>query len=156
MPTVRVISDDGEQLGIMAVEKALSLARERELDLIEVSPKANPPVCKIIDYGKYLYKMQKIAQKQKTAQKQTEVKGIRIGFRTSDHDIGIKLNQAKKFLEKRHSVKVQMLFKGREMAYMNLGKEKMVKFIADLKDIAKFDGEPKRHGHTLIIVLNPL
>jgi len=151
-----VISDDGGQLGIMATEKALALAKEQEMDLIEMAPNANPPVCKILDYGKYLYKQQKAAQKQKKGHQKTEVKGIRIGFRTSDHDIGIKMNQARKFLEKRHTVKVQMLFKGRELAYLDLGKEKLLKFIKDLSDISKSDGSPKKHGHTLVMILTPL
>lgn len=153
---MRLISAEGEQLGIMAVEKALAMAKEQELDLIELAPNVNPPVCKILDYGKYLYKQQKAAQKQKTASKQSEMKGIRIGFRTSDHDIEIKKTQARKFLEKRHPVKIQMMFKGRELAYVEMGKGKIKKFISDLSDVAKPDGEPKKHGHTMIAILTPL
>lgn len=151
-----MITDDGEQLGIMAVEKAMAMAKEQELDLVEVSPNASPPVCKILDYGKYLYRQKKADQKQKTASKAAEMKGIRIGFRTSGHDIEIKMNQSRKFLEKRHSVKVQMLFKGRELAYVEMGKTKLIKFTAELSDVSKSDGEPKRHGHTLVMILNPL
>jgi translation initiation factor IF-3 len=151
-----VISDEGGQLGIMGTDKAMAMAKEQGLDLIEMAPNANPPVCKILDYGKFLYKQQKAAQKQKKGHQKTEVKGVRIGFRTSDHDIGIRMNQARKFLEKRHTVKVQMLFKGRELAYIELGKGKLLEFVKALSDISKSDGGPKKHGHTLVMILTPL
>lgn len=153
---MRVISDSGEQLGIMAIEKALFMAREQEMDLIEIAPNTNPPVCKIVDFGKYLYRQQKLAQKQKKGQRKSEVKGIRIGFRTSDHDISIRIDQARKFLEKKHTVRVQMIFKGREMAYIEMGKEKILKFMNALSDVSKPDGGPKKQGYSLIMILTPL
>lgn len=139
----------------MGIGKALQMAKDMELDLIEVAPKANPPVCKILDYGKYLYHQGKIERKQKKSQKRTEVKGIRIGFKTGDHDLEVRANQARKFLEDRNTVKVTLLFKGREVVYVDMGVEKMKKFYGRLNDIAAVELSPKRQGNTLTMILTP-
>jgi len=131
------------------------MAKDMELDLIEVAPKANPPVCKILDYGKYLYHQGKIDRKQRASQKRTEVKGIRIGFKTGDHDLDVRANQARKFLEDRNIVKVTLLFKGREVVYADMGVEKMKKFYGRLSDIAAIELSPKRQGNTLTMILTP-
>lgn len=131
------------------------MAKDLELDLIEVAPKANPPVCKIMDYGKYLYHQGKIDRKQRASQKRTEVKGIRIGFKTGDHDLDVRANQARKFLEDRNIVKVTLLFKGREVVYADMGVEKMKKFYERLNDIAAVELSPKRQGNTLTMILTP-
>jgi translation initiation factor IF-3 len=151
-----LIDDEGGQLGIMATEKALEQAKSKELDLVEVSPNANPPVCKIMDYGKYQYKQKKIDKKHKKMQKQTEVKGVRVGFRTDSHDLEVKRKQAEKFLKARNIVKVSLIFKGRELAHVDLAIEKLKKFAATLEDIANVEEGPKRQGYNLIMILTPL
>jgi len=140
----------------MATEKALEQAKSKDLDLVEVSPNANPPVCKIMDYGKYQYKQKKIDQKHKKMQKQTEVKGIRVGFRTEEHDLEVKRKQAEKFLKARNIVKVQLIFKGRELAHAKLAEEKLKKFAESLEEVAQVEEGPKRQGYNLIMILTPL
>ena len=131
------------------------MAKDIELDLAEVAPKANPPVCKIMDYGKYIYYQDKLERKQKKSQHKTEIKGLRIGFRTGDHDLDVRSRQARGFLEGRDLVKVTMMFRGREIAYEKLGREKMDKFVAGLMDIADLETPPKRQGNSLILILTP-
>jgi len=155
VPTVRLITDDGEQLGIVSIEKALAMAEEKGLDLAEVAPNVSPPVCKILDYGKYQYHQKKIETKHRKMQKKAEMKGIRLGFKTGDHDIQIKVNQAKKFLEAGNAVKVALIFKGREAMYKHLAEGKMVKFYDGLKDICALESSPKSQGNVLIMVLTP-
>jgi len=135
---------------------ALAKAKEVELDLIEVSPNTNPPVCKIMDYGKYRYKQNKIEQKHKRMQKQTEVKGIRLSFRTDDHDLETKVNQAVKFLKDRNIVKVTLIFKGREAAYAHIALEKMNKFADGIKEVGKIDEGPKKQGYNMIMIISPI
>lgn len=139
----------------MGLSKAIELAHTSDLDLVEVAPQANPPVCKIMDYGKYLYHQDKIERKQKRMQKKTEVKALRIGFKTGDHDLLVRANQARKFLEDRDMVKVVLMFKGREVVYADLAIEKMNKFYANLSDIADMEQTPKRQGNTLLMILTP-
>lgn len=139
----------------MATSKALAMAKAAELDLAEVAPKANPPVCKILDYGKYLYYQDKLERKQKKSQHKTEIKGLRIGFRTGDHDLEVRAKQARKFLEERNLVKLTMMFRGREIAYEQLGKQKMDKFVSLLLDIADLEAPSKRQGNSLILILTP-
>jgi len=139
----------------MGTQKAIQMAKEIELDLVEVAPKANPPVCKIMDYGKYIYYQDKLERKQKKSQHKTEIKGLRIGFRTGDHDLEVRSKQARGFLGDRDLVKVTMMFRGREIAYEKLGREKMDKFVAGLMDIADLETPPKRQGNSLILILTP-
>jgi len=110
-PTVRLIGAEGEQMGIMAVEKALQVAKDAELDLAEVSPNSNPPVCKVLDYGKYQYHQKKIETKHRKMQKKNEVKGVRMGFKTGDHDMKVKEKRARKFIEAGNTVKVSLIFR---------------------------------------------
>ncbi len=139
----------------MGIERARALAKEQGLDLVEVSPTVHPPVCKIIDFGKYLYKQKKQEQKQKSSQKSHEVKGVRLSLRTDNHDIEVKMNQAKKFLGEGNSLKIALIFRGREITHYDLALEKM-RFIKEgLKDVAKVDQEPKRQGNNLIMILSP-
>lgn len=138
------------------MQDALTKAKEKNLDLVEVSPNSNPPVCKIMDYGKHQYKQKKIDQRHRKMQKQSEVKGIRIGFRTEKHDLGVKKKQAEKFLKQRNMVKVSMMFRGREMAHMDMGREKLLQFAEDLNDIATIEEGPKRQGNNLILLLSPI
>mgnify|MGYP003992794307 FL=1 len=139
----------------MGYSKALEMAKNSELDLVEVAPNANPPVCKILDYGKYLYHQDKVERKHKKAQKKTEVKGVRIGFKTGEHDLEVRERQARKFLEERNMVKVTLLFKGREVVYAEMAKEKMNKFYERLSDLSDMEQAPKRQGNTLLMILTP-
>lgn len=150
-----MIDAEGEQLGIVGIEKARQLAEEAGFDLVEVSPKAKPPVCRIMDYGKHLYEQKKADKKQKKAQKQTEVKGIRISLRIGEHDMQTKIKQAKKFLEAGNLVKFSLIFKGREHAHTELGYEKFEKFIDELKDVATIDTAPKKQGSKLMMIMAP-
>ncbi len=155
-PTVRLIGDDGEQFGIVSLEKAIALANEKGLDLAEVAPNVNPPVCKIMDYGKYQYHQRKVDTKQRKMQKKAEIKGVRVGFKTGDHDLAVKAKQARKFLEDRNTVKVVLIFRGREAAYKDLAIEKLTKFYEGLKDVSTLEAPPKGQGNSLIMILTPL
>ena len=139
----------------MAIEKALSLAREAELDLVEVAPNAKPPVCKIIDFGKFLYKQKKQEQKQKKASKQQELKSVRLSMRTDTHDLEVKANKIKEFLKERHQVKIALVMRGRELSYVSLGREKMQRFIEMLADSGTPEEPPKKQGNNLIVLINP-
>lgn len=131
------------------------MARELEMDLAEVAPNANPPVCKILDYGKYQYHQRKVDTKHKKMQKKAEIKGVRLGFKTGDHDIEVKAKQAKGFLEDGNSVKVTLIFRGRESMYKDLGMDKLRKFYESLKEVAVVDMSPKSQGNMLIMILTP-
>ena len=139
----------------MSIEKALKLAQDKDLDLCEVAPNVNPPVCKIMDYGKYQYHQKKVETKHRKMQKKTETKGVRIGFKTGEHDIQVRIKQAKKFLEAGNMVKVALIFKGREAAYKDLAKEKMVKFYETLEELSVLETPPKAQGNTLFMILTP-
>ena len=140
----------------MAIEKALDLAKENDLDLAEVAPNAKPPVCKIMDYGKYQYHQKKVETKHRKMQKKTEVKGVRMGFKTGEHDIQVKAKQARKFLSAGNAVKVSLIFRGREAAYKHLAIDKMNKFAEGLSDVSKVDTLPKKQGNTLLMILTPI
>ena len=131
-PQVRVIDETGKQLGVISLEEALRMAKERNLDLIQVSEKAEPPVCKIMDYGKYLYWLQK-KEKAAKGSKASELKGIRLGFNISLHDLETRAQQAEKFLKKGDKVKVEMVLRGREKAFEDLGKGKINQFLEILE-----------------------
>lgn len=134
-----VIDENGEQLGVMPLNSALKLAYEKELDLIEVSPNVAPPVCKIMDYGKYLYKITKRKRQQLAKQKKIELKTIRLSVRTEKHDLEFKAKNAVKFMKKGHKVKIEMTLKGREKAHMDFAREKLDNFIKIIFDMSKTD-----------------
>ncbi len=134
----------------------MQIAQDAELDLVEVAPNARPPVCKVMDFGKYLYKQKKLLQKQKSKQKKHEVKGIRLSLRTGEHDIQTKVKKARKFLEDGHSLKVALIFKGRELSHFDLAVDKMKVIIKELEDVAKVDQAPKKQGYNLFMILSPL
>ncbi len=131
------------------------MAQERELDLVEVAPLAKPPVCKILDFGKYQYRQRKIEAKHKRLQKKTELKTIRLSLRIDEHDLEVKAKQARGFLEDRNTVKVTLMFKGREAAHNDLGMQKIVSFYEKLKDIATIEAPAKRQGNSINMVLIP-
>jgi translation initiation factor IF-3 len=147
--------EGSEMIGEMDTEEALKRAKDKGLDLVEVSPMSSPPVCKIMDFGTYLYSQKKKEKKQKKGQKQTETKTIRLSIRTGIHDLEIKAKQARKFLEDRNIVKVVVLFKGREMAHGDLGFAKMDEFYKMIEDAAVIEQEPKRQGYQMTMILNP-
>lgn len=139
----------------MALEKARQKAQESGFDLAEVAPNINPPVCKIMDYGKYQYHQKKVETRHRKMQKKTEMKGVRIGFKTGEHDLMVKAKQAKKFLEAGNSVKVTLIFRGREAMYKHLAREKMAKFQEAIGEICGVEEPPKSQGNALFMVLNP-
>jgi len=152
---VRVIYGE-EQLGVMSLRDAQSMAREKGLDLVEVSPTAEPPVCKFLDYGKYMYRQSKIDHKHRVKQRTNEVKEIRLSPRISENDLTTKANQAKKFILKGARVKVNLLFRGREIAHMDIGKEKIDMFVELLDEISVIETPVKRQGNSLSLILKPL
>ena len=155
-PEVQVISSDGENLGIISTNKAISMAKDEGLDLIEIAPNANPPVCKIIDMGKYKYDAQKKANKAKKKQKKIELKEIKLRPVTETHDYNFKLKNALKFLSKGDKVKFTIRFKGREMQHSNLGHELMSKIKEDTISHGKVELNPKFDGKQIIMVIQPL
>lgn len=131
---VSVIDHEGKMLGVMKTEKAIALAREKELDLVEVSPKANPPVCKILDYGHFKYKQEKEARKQKAQSKEVDTKGIRLSVRIGEHDLNVRLKQAIKFLERGDKLKIELVLRGREKAHKDVAREVVKNFITRIQE----------------------
>ena len=153
---VQVISSDGKNLGIIPTRKAIDLAKQEGLDLIEISPNANPPVCKIMDMGKYKYDAQKKANLAKKKQKIVLLKEIKMRPVTETHDYDFKVKNAKKFIAKGDKVKFTIRFKGRELQHSHLGNELMGKIKEDMKDIGKVELHPKFDGKQMIMVIQPL
>jgi len=152
---VRVISELGEQLGILPIEKALKLAEERHLDLVKIAPNATPPVCKIMDYGKYMFEMAKKEKEARKNQKVINVKEIRLSASIEDHDLGVKARNADKFLRAGDKVKVTIRFRGREMAHPEVGYEIMQKFVSMISAQAVVERKPTLEGWNMIMVLSP-
>ena len=153
---VQVIGSDGNNLGIMQLKQAIQLARDEGLDLIEISPNANPPVCKIMDMGKYKYDAQKKANLAKKKQKIISLKEIKMRPVTETHDYEFKVKNAKKFISKGDKVKFTIRFKGRELQHSHLGNELMGKIKEDMKDIGRVELQPKFDGKQMIMVIQPL
>ena len=153
---VQVISNDGENLGTLSTQDAINIAKQKGLDLIEISPNANPPVCKIIDIGKYKYNLQKKANKAKKKQKIVNLKEIKLRPVTETHDYNFKIKNAKKFLSKGDKVKFTVLFKGREMQHTHLGHQLMKRIIDDINTIGKVEVQPKFEGKQIIMIAQPL
>ena len=152
---VQVISSTGENMGVLPIKKAVDIAKQEGLDLIEISPNANPPVCKIMDMGKYRYDMQKKASKAKKNQKISVLKELKLRPGTEIHDYNFKIKNAKKFLTKGNKVKFTVRFKGREMQHVELGKKLMDRIIADTKDLGKVEINPKFEGRQMIMIIQP-
>jgi len=155
-PQVQVISSNGKNLGILNIKEAINAARQEGLDLIEISPNANPPVCKIIDIGKYKYDLQKKANKAKKKQKIINLKEIKLRPVTEIHDYNFKIKNAQKFLSKGDKVKFTVQFKGREMQHTHLGHELMKRIINDTNAIGKIEVRPKFEGKQIIMIVQPL
>lgn len=150
---VRLIGEHGEQLGIMSAKDAMKLAREAELDLVKVAPTAKPPVCKIIDYGKYRYEMARKEKEAKKKQKTIEVKEVRLSPNIDVNDLNTKVASARKFLSKGNKVKVTLRFRGREMAHMQSSKHILDDFARELEDVAVIDKAPKVEGRSMTMFL---
>ena len=155
-PEVQVISSSGENLGILNTNEAISMAKEEGLDLIEIAPKAKPPVCKIIDMGKYKYDLQKKANKAKKKQKVATLKEIKLRPGTEVHDYNFKLKNAQRFLGKRDKVKFTVKFKGREMQHTSLGYDLMKRIINDTLTYGKVEVQPKFEGRQIVMIIQSL
>ena len=152
---VQVIGSDGNNLGVMQLKQAIHQAKEEGLDLIEISPNANPPVCKIMDMGKYKYDLRKKANQAKKKQKVVSLKEIKLRPGTEIHDYNFKIKNAKKFITKGDKVKFTVKFKGREMQHVDLGRDLMKRIIDDTKDIGKVETHPKFEGRQMIMIIQP-
>lgn len=152
---LRVLSGEGEQLGIMSRQEALNLADEKKLDLVCIAPKANPPVCKILDYSKYKYEMKKREKEAKKKQKTTEVKEIRLSTFIEEHDIMVKAKTGAKFLKNGDKLKVSLRFRGRERDYVSKGMEVMDKFAEAVAEVGTVEKKPKFEGRSLTMILAP-
>ena len=153
---IRLIDENGQNLGVVETNKALEIAREKGLDLIEIAPNVRPPVCRIMDYGKYQYQKSREERQQKTTQKKIEIKGVRISLRTGQHDLEVKAKQANKFLDRGHKVKIEMILRGREKALLAIAKEKLNKFIELISPDIEIEKEAERQPRGLsVMVIKP-
>ncbi|MFZ9870008.1 MAG: translation initiation factor IF-3 [Candidatus Kapaibacteriota bacterium] len=152
---LRVVDEEGGQMGVLSRRDALQAARDREMDLVLIAPQAVPPVCKIIDYGKFSYEQQKREKAQKKAQHQKELKEIRLRAGTDTHDLDFKTRHAKEFLEQGHKVKATVFFRGREIVHQDLGRELLQKFIDGLVEVSKVDQDMRTEGRVLSVTLAP-
>jgi len=152
---VRVIDPDGNQIGIIPTYKALATAGDFGLDLVEISPNANPPVCKIMDYGRYKYELTKKKQEAKKKQSTFQLKEIKVRPKTGDHDLQTKINHIKKFIAKRDKVKVTVMFRGREITLSQLGRDVLERIVQETEEVATVEQYPKFEGRTMFMLLAP-
>ncbi len=152
---VRVIDTDGSQLGIMPTSRALNIAAERKLDLVNIAPSAKPPVCKILDYGKYRYELQKKEKESRKRQKTIQIKEIRLRAFIEEHDLQVKVRNAIKFLKDGDKVKVSLRFRGRERGYVGTGQQVMEKFAQETSEVGVMEKKPKLEGNSMTMVLAP-
>lgn len=152
-PRLRVIDSDGKQLGILSRQEALAIAQERELDLVEISPDADPPVCKVVDWGKYNYQRTKQLQKNRKSAKTLDMKQMRFGLKIGAHDLAIKMSKVTKFLEAGHKVKITLFYRGREQAHKEIGFKIAQEVIEDFGDTIIVDQQPQLSGKQLSFVI---
>jgi len=155
VPKVRLISDSGEQIGIVETEKAVSMAYEANLDLVEIAPNANPPVCKIMDYGKYKYKLEIAEKENRKKQSQVVVKEIKLRPKIDKNDLNTKKRHIEKFLKNGNKVKITIMFKGREIVHKEIGENLLNSIIEELKDVCVVEQRAKLEGRNMITVLGP-
>ncbi|WP_299437951.1 translation initiation factor IF-3 [uncultured Rhodospira sp.] len=155
VPQVRLIDAEGENVGVVAIRDALNQAEEAGLDLVEISPNADPPVCKILDYGKFKYENQKKKNEAKKRQKVIEVKEIKLRPNIDEHDYVVKMKNCHKFLSEGDKVKVTLRFRGREMAHQDLGMKVLIRVRDDMADLAKVEQLPKMEGRQMIMIMAP-
>jgi translation initiation factor IF-3 len=156
LPEVRVISADGEPIGIMSSAEALKIAYARDLDLVLIAAQAKPPVCKVMDYGKFLFEKQKREKEARKKQQTVEVKEIQLSCRIDTHDYETKLNQSKKFLTAGNKVRVVLKFKGREMSHQSIGRDLLERFQADVAEVGQCDKKPVLEGRSISMILSPI
>lgn len=152
---IRVVDEDAGQLGIMTPEQALALARSREMDLVEVAPGANPPVCRIMNYGKFQYQKSKRAHEAKKHQKQVVLKEVKFRPKTEEHDFQFKKNNIVRFLTEGNKAKATVVFRGREMTHQELGRKLMDKLVQELSEVAEVERMPKMEGYALVAIFLP-
>ena len=155
IPQVRVIGDDGSQIGILTTREAIVMAQAKGLDLVEVAPTARPPVCKIMDYGKFKYEQNRAAKSAKKKQHQMQLKEVKMRPKIEDHDYDFKVKHAREFLAQRDKVKFTITFRGREMAHQELGYKIIEQVLIDLADVAVVEQSPRAEGRTVSLVLSP-
>jgi translation initiation factor IF-3 len=155
VPEVRLIDADGTHVGVVSLSKALTIAHERELDLVEVSPAANPPVARVMDYGKFLYQQAKRERESRKAQKQVEVKEIRLRPKTTEHHKSFKMRDARGWLEDGMKVKVRIRFRGREITYPEIARQQLADIAKELSDVAVVEQRPNMEGRTMLMILAP-
>jgi translation initiation factor IF-3 len=153
---VRLIDENGEQLGIVATVDALRMAREKELDLVEVSGKSSPPVCKIMDYGKYKYQLAKKAQEAKKKQTVIQIKEMKIGLKIEEHDFQFKMKHLREFLEEGHKLKIIIMFRGREILHVDMGEKLAQKVVDSLKDVGELEQRSRFDGRNIVMIFAPL
>lgn len=152
---IRVIGADGEALGVISTSKALELAEQQQLDLVEVSPTAVPPVCRIMDYGKFKYQQSKKLQEAKKKQVHVEVKEIKLRPKTDDHDLMFKIKHVRRFLEEGNKAKVTLVFRGREITHMDIGRAVIERFASELQDVAVIESQPRVDGRNMFMIVAP-
>lgn len=153
---IRLIGAEGENIGVVTPARAMALAEDAGLDLVEISPNANPPVCKIMDFGKYKYETQKRESEARKKQTTIQVKEVKFRPNTDTHDYDVKMRNVVKFLEKGDKVKVTMRFRGREMAHQNLGRELLERVAEDIQDLGKVENMPKMEGRQMVMMIGPV
>ncbi len=154
-PKIRVIDSDGSQLGIITPQEALQVAIEKELDLVLVSDKADPPVCRIMDYGKYKFEQEKKAREARKKQHTADVKEVKMRYKIEEHDYQVRINQAKRFLEAGDKVKATITFRGREIQHSDLAEELLQRMSQDLQEVAEIQQAPKKEGRNMMMLLSP-
>jgi translation initiation factor IF-3 len=154
-PQVRLVGADGEQIGVVTTQEALERAREADLDLVEVAPQANPPVCRIMDYGKFKYERDIRQKEARKKQSRTELKEIKFRPKIDAHDYGTKKGHVERFLRGGHKVKVTIMFRGREMTHTDLGRKILDRLVGDLGEMVTVESMPKQEGRNMIMVISP-
>ncbi|MCL6612452.1 MAG: translation initiation factor IF-3 [Peptococcaceae bacterium] len=152
---VRLVDTDGNQLGIMPLREALRIAEERQLDLVEIAPQARPPVCRVMDFGKYKYEQSKREKEARKKQKIVEIKEIKLRPNIEDHDFFVKVKNASRFLKEGDKVKATIIFRGREIVHTQLGRQLLVRMAEELKDLGNVERQPKLEGKNMIMIISP-
>ena len=156
VPEIRLIGADGENVGVVPPARGIALAEEAGLDLVEISPNASPPVCKIMDFGKFKYEQQKRESEARKKQKTIEVKEVKFRPNTDTHDYDVKMRNVVRFLENGDKVKVTLRFRGREMAHQNLGRELLERVAEDIQELGKVENMPKMEGRQMVMMIGPI
>jgi translation initiation factor IF-3 len=154
-PKVRVIDSDGSQLGIMSSREAMQLAEDKELDLVLVSDKADPPVCKIVDYGKHKFEQEKKAKEAKKKQHNVDVKEVKMRYKIEEHDYNVRIKLAKRFLQEGDKVKATIMFRGREIQHSDLAEDLLKRMATDLQEVAEIQQAPKKEGRNMMMLMAP-